>query len=451
MTKDIIRDITIIGAGPVGISAVFQAGMLNMTCNVVDILDKPGGQCSYLYPEKMIYDIPGYTKISAQDLIDNLLAQANPFKPKYYLNQKVLRINQLEECIEVITSLGIKIYSKTVVIATGGGSLEPNKIPLKIASQLEDIHIFYSVQSIEKFKDKSVMILGGGDSAVDWALNLFDSTKKIYLVHRREKFTAIPSNVDKLKELSQIKSTKICFEQNDNLYLEQNDSLKNFSNENLCLEQDDSLKSFSNEKLCLEQNENLKNFSLENSKSNFSENSSKDINSLEKNSDQGLDCLLKSHKLFNKSKEPNSIEILTGYQLSDIIHLNQISNLEESVKSNLKVHLSQDDINKTVEVDYILPFYGLKKQIFDLKFYQNEEVLSLDKLGNRISVNQFMQTSIKNIYAIGDISYYQTKLKLIMTGFAEGAVACHDIYSKIHHAAPKFEYSTTKGIPSGLD
>lgn len=367
-----MKDITIIGAGPVGIFAAFQAGMFNLTCNIVDTLDIAGGQCTHLYPEKMIYDIPGHIKITGIELIKNLIEQARPFEPSYYLGQKVAKIKKISNNhFEIITSKET-FQSRSILIATGAGSLEPNKIPLDIALELEGTNIFYSVQSIEKFRDKTVAIFGGGDSAIDWVLNLFGIAKKIYLIHRRDKFTAVPHNVDYIKDLAD----------------------KN--------------------------NMNAKENSLDEDAESF---------------------LHHSHKCENESN--TNIEILTGYQLHNIERNDHNQDWINVIIQNI-----EEKSFKTIKLNCILPFYGLKKQTSDLSVVIEDKPYELTRLENKVFVNQFMRTNIDGIYAIGDANTYDAKLKLIMTGFAESAIACHDIYIKLHNQKPKQEYSTTKGVPS---
>ena len=197
-------DVAIIGAGPVGLFAIFECGMLKMNCHVVDALEVPGGQCRALYPEKPIYDIPAYPRISAGDLIDQLEAQAAPFKPVYHLNQNVLDISKTDNDRWLVeTDRGTSINAKVVIVAGGVGAFGPNRPPLDHIESYEGTSIFYAVKSRNDFKDKTIVIAGGGDSAVDWAVSLSEVAKKIYVVHRRDKFRAAPDSVDKLHALHQ--------------------------------------------------------------------------------------------------------------------------------------------------------------------------------------------------------------------------------------------------------
>jgi thioredoxin reductase (NADPH) len=193
-------DIAIIGAGPSGLFAAFQAGMLGMKSCVIDALDVVGGQCAALYPEKPIYDIPAYPQIMAQELVDNLVKQAEPFKPEYLLSQQVTMLKKDRELFEIGTSKGNLIHAKAVVIAAGAGSFGPNRPPLEGLSSYEGKSVFYFIPRMSDFAGKKIVIAGGGDSALDWAVSLA-GIAKIYLVHRRNKFRAAPATVQKIYEL----------------------------------------------------------------------------------------------------------------------------------------------------------------------------------------------------------------------------------------------------------
>ncbi len=214
-------DIVIIGAGPVGLFAVFEAGMLKMRAHVVDSLDMVGGQCAALYPEKPIYDIPGYPTILAAELIEKLKAQAEPFKPAYHLGQKVERVQSAECRVQskgkndnsalstqhsvlwkVVTSKGVEITCNAIIIAAGCGAFGPNRPPLDKLEQYEGKSVFYMVGKREDFRGKKVAIAGGGDSAVDWAISLSEVAQKIYVVHRRAKFRSSPESAAKLQALA---------------------------------------------------------------------------------------------------------------------------------------------------------------------------------------------------------------------------------------------------------
>lgn len=196
-------DIVIVGAGPVGLFSVFEAGMLGMRCHVIDSLEGIGGQCTALYPEKPIYDIPAHPKIMAGDLIEKLKEQAAPFNPTYHLNEQVTGLQELEDGrFELKTSSGIEITAKAIFIAAGCGSFAPNKPPLAGIEEFEGKSVFYSVFRVDDFTSKSIVIAGGGDSAVDWALSLSKVASKIYVVHRRDKFRAAPETVRQMQEIA---------------------------------------------------------------------------------------------------------------------------------------------------------------------------------------------------------------------------------------------------------
>lgn len=195
-------DIVIIGGGPIGIFAIFEAGMLDMSCCLIESQDSIGGQCKYLYPEKPIYDIPAYPVISAEELIEKLKEQADGFKPVYRCGIAAYKITQIENNkFHVELENGEIVESKAVIISGGCGSFEPNKPIVENIDSVAKEHIHYCVESKAYFANKKVVIAGGGDSAVDWAVSLNDIAYKIYLVHRREKFRCHPSNIKKLYDL----------------------------------------------------------------------------------------------------------------------------------------------------------------------------------------------------------------------------------------------------------
>lgn len=204
MSSPAIRtDVVIVGAGPVGIFAIFECGMLKMQCHVVDSLDVPGGQCAALYPEKPIYDIPGYPEIDALALIDRLQEQAEPFSPVYHLGQQVERLTALEgDRWLVETSAGTRIDARAVIVAAGVGAFGPNRPPLEGLETYEGKSVFYMVTRREDFRGKRVVIAGGGDSAVDWVLSLSEVADRIMVVHRRPKFRAAPESVSRMEALA---------------------------------------------------------------------------------------------------------------------------------------------------------------------------------------------------------------------------------------------------------
>lgn len=349
--EDSTNDVIIIGAGPVGLFAAFQAGIFEMKCTVIDSCHTVGGQCAHLYPDKMIYDIPAFTKIKAIDLINNLKAQADTFNTKYYLSETVIDIKQnnnndihtdgntpisADYIYSVTTKSGIVLYTRSVILAVGGGAFDSNKlcIPNTNIEKFEDHSIFYSVSKKEIFQNKNVAIVGGGDAAVDWAITLAKFASNVYFIHRRDKLRCIPANQSILQELI---------------------------------------------------------------------------------------------------KEGYIIPIIP-YQISNI------SGINEQIKKVSLLSFNKKLLQKDIEVDYLLAFLGLKN---DFTFMKNWGI-QVEK--ERIHVQQHScETNLKMVYAIGDVSYYEGKMKLILTGFAEAASACHHIFTKIHRNPTfNFQHSTNK-------
>ncbi len=198
----IVTDVVIIGAGPCGLFAVFELGLLDIKCQVIDILDRAGGQCTELYPEKPIYDIPALPIVTGQELTDRLLEQIKPFNAGFHFSQMVTELRKLDEGdFEVKTDAGTVFRSKVVVIAAGGGSFQPKKPPIPGIDAYENTSVFYAVRKIEAFRGKDVLIVGGGDSALDWTLNLHPVAKSLTLLHRRDDFRAAPDSVNKMRKL----------------------------------------------------------------------------------------------------------------------------------------------------------------------------------------------------------------------------------------------------------
>lgn len=198
----ITTDAVIIGAGPVGLFAVFELGLLDIRADLVDILDRPGGQCTELYPEKPIYDIPAIPVVTGQELTDRLVEQIKPFDPVFHFNQRAETIRRNEDgTLTVETDVGTRIDAKVVIIAAGGGSFTPKRPPLPGIEAFEGRSVFYSVRRMEDFRGRDIVIVGGGDSALDWTLNLQPIARSLTLIHRRDKFRAAPDSVNKMLAL----------------------------------------------------------------------------------------------------------------------------------------------------------------------------------------------------------------------------------------------------------
>src|SRR5438094_3370405 len=195
-------DVAIIGAGPVGLFAVFECGMLQMRCAVFDALPEPGGQCAALYPEKPIYDIPGYPRIDAAELVERLIEQASPFAPVFHLGQAVAGLTATPDGFVVENAAGVRVAARAVVIAAGAGAFGPNRPPLAGIEAFEEKSVFYLVRRREDFRGRRVVIAGGGDSAVDWALSLAEVAERVMVVHRRAKFRAAPQSAARLQTLA---------------------------------------------------------------------------------------------------------------------------------------------------------------------------------------------------------------------------------------------------------
>ena len=306
-------DVVIIGAGPVGLFAIFELGLLNISCHVIDNLDKPGGQCAELYPEKPIYDIPSRVSISGQELTDDLLAQAKPFKPVYHLSQQVEKIEKLEsnEWL-IVTSVNKSIQAKCIVIAAGAGSFVPRKLPIKDIEHLEEKNILYAVRNKSILEGKKLLIVGGGDSALDWT-NELSKTSNVTLMHRRKEFKASPDSVSKMLELE-------------------------------------------------------------------------------------------------KNKKVNFL-------------LGQIDSIEDLKNTKIKVITKNNEETESFEVDYLLPFFGLKMELGPIANWG----LNLEE--NLIAVDtEKFETSVPSIFAIGDINTYPGKLKLILSGFHEAALMAQECF-----------------------
>ncbi len=200
-------DVVIIGAGPVGLFTIFECGMLKLKMHIFDALHVVGGQCATLYPEKPIYDIPACPVLLGQELVDNLKKQAEPFQPLYHMEQKVTHIEPLEDAEghlwKITSDKGVVVHTKALIIAAGVGAFGPNRPPLDNIEEFEGTSIHYFIASKKQYSNKNVVIAGGGDSAVDWAIALSETAKNVTLVHRRSKFRAAPASLEKLHLLIQ--------------------------------------------------------------------------------------------------------------------------------------------------------------------------------------------------------------------------------------------------------
>tara|TARA_E500000178_G_scaffold48051_1_gene43264 strand:- start:387 stop:1403 length:1017 start_codon:yes stop_codon:yes gene_type:complete len=322
-------DVVIIGAGPVGLFAIFELGLLNISCHVIDNLDKPGGQCAELYPEKPIYDIPSRVSISGQELTDDLLAQAKPFKPVYHLSQQVEKVEKLEsgEWL-IITSVNKSIKAKCIVIAAGAGSFVPRKLPISDIAHLEEKNILYAVRNKSILEGKKLLIVGGGDSALDWT-NELSKTSNVTLMHRRKEFKASPDSVSKMLELE-------------------------------------------------------------------------------------------------KDKKVNFL-------------LGQIKGIEDLKNDKIKVITKNNEETKNFEVDYLLPFFGLKMELGPIANWG----LNLDENLIKVDTEKF-ETSVPSIFAIGDINTYPGKLKLILSGFHEAALMAQECFKYCYPDKKNiFRYTTS--------
>ena len=318
----------IVGAGPTGLFCAHQLGIIGLKCEIIDNLDKIGGQCIELYPDKPIYDIPAVPECTGEELTNNLIEQIKPFNFNFYLNDRVQELIQENENWLVKTTNGKEFMTPNVIIAGGVGSFEPRKFPTKSAEKFDGTSVLYSIKDKTIFKDKSVVIFGGGDSALDWAIEL-SKNSKVSLVHRREEFRGAAASVQKIKELSQ----------------------------------------------------------------------------------------------------KNIINLFTKYSIKDV---KGNGSLEEVEIKN------EEGESKIIKADYVLGFFGLIMQLGPIA----EWGLNLDKKVIPVNTENF-ETNKKGIFAIGDICTYPGKLKLILSGFHEGALAARGCFK---YARPnekyRFEFTT---------
>ncbi|HMN36356.1 MAG TPA: NAD(P)/FAD-dependent oxidoreductase [Hyphomicrobium sp.] len=200
--ETIETDCVIIGAGPCGLFAVFELGLLDIKSHVVDILDRPGGQCAELYPEKPIYDVPALPIVTGQELTDRLMEQIKPFGPQFHYSERIDSLVRLEDGrFRLVTDAGTEFITKVVVIAAGGGSFTPKRPPLDGIETYEGKSVFYAVRKMETMRGRDIVVVGGGDSALDWTLSLQPLARSLTLIHRRDEFRAAPHSVDQMRAL----------------------------------------------------------------------------------------------------------------------------------------------------------------------------------------------------------------------------------------------------------
>ncbi len=320
-------DAVIIGAGPTGLFTAHQLKLIGLNCEIVDNLDKIGGQCIELYPDKPIYDIPAIPECTGEELTNNLVEQLKPFNIKFHLSERVDELKKNNSNWEIKTNKGTKFSTPNVIIAGGVGSFEPRKFNLKECEKYENNSVLYSVKDKSVFKGKTVSIFGGGDSAIDWALEL-SKDSKVNLIHRRDEFRGAQLNVNKVHDL-------------------------------------------------------------------------------------------------NKS---GKIKLFTKYQLKTV---NGKDNLE-----SIEIESDDKDIKK-LDTDYILGFFGLIMKLGPIVDWG----LNIDKKTIPVDTEKF-ETNQKGIYAVGDICNYPGKLKLILSGFHEGALAARACF-KLARPDEKYRFEFT--------
>ena len=331
VTEPIKTDVLIIGAGPCGLFAVFELGLLDMKAHLVDILDKIGGQCAELYPEKPIYDIPGIPFITGAGLTDALMAQIKPFGPTFHLGEMIESVEKIgDPLFRVRTDQGKVFEAKIVVIAAGGGSFQPKRPPVPGIEAYEGKSVFYAVRKMDAFRDKRLLIVGGGDSALDWTINLHPVAKRVTLLHRRDQFRAAPDSVNKMRSLV---------------------------------------------------------------------------------ADGQMD-----------------------------LKLGQVTSLEGDDGNVVAAQVKPDKGEPyRIECDAVLPFFGLTMKlgpVTDWGIKLDGELIPVDTAA--------FETNVPGVFAIGDINTYPGKLKLILSGFHEGALMAQKAY---HYVYPDkrlvFQYTTS--------
>ena len=330
MSDQIKTDCLIVGAGPVGLFAIFELGILGLSAQVVDNLDKIGGQCAELYPDKPIYDIPGLPECTGLSLVENLQKQIEPFKTQFHLNERIDSIKNEKDLWLVTTSKGKKFVTPNIFIAGGVGSFEPRKPPLENVAKYEDKGVSYSVSDKNFYKDKKVIIFGGGDSALDWTVELSKITNKLVLVHRRDEFKAVNHTVEQMREL--VKEGKVILQ--------------------------------------------------------------------------------------------------TKNQIEDVIGEDKV---KKCVIKDNEGNLSE------IDCDEILIFHGLKMELGPI----NDWGLNLYEKQIEVNTENF-QTNLPGVFAMGDISYYPGKLKLILSGFHEASLAAQEAFRRARpDETLTFRYTTS--------
>ena len=332
--SDIIKtDALIVGAGPCGLFAVFELGLLDIKCHLVDILPKVGGQCSELYPEKPIYDIPGFPVVTGQGLVDNLMAQIHPFHPVFHLGEMVEGLEVLgtpgAPLFRVATDAGKVFECKAVLIAAGGGSFQPKKPPIAGIDAYEGTSVHYAVRKMETMRGKRIVIVGGGDSALDWTLNLQPLAQRVTLIHRRDAFRAAPHSVNAMR------------------------------------------------------------------------------------------ALVASGAMDFRLGQVTALEGAGGVLAGAVVK-------------------GEDGSLETLPCDALMPFFGLTMKLGPIAAWGlglNENLVPAD--------TQKFETSVPGIFAIGDINTYPGKLKLILSGFHEGALAAQRVHRYVFPDKKlTFQYTT---------
>ncbi len=334
MSETIETDVVIVGAGPVGLFAVFELGLLDIKAHLIDILPKGGGQCAELYPEKPIYDIPGFPVITGQGLVDNLMKQIEPFRPVFHLGEMVASLETLGSAeapsFRLTTDSGKAFSCKAVIVAAGGGSFLPKKPPIDGVEAFEGTGVRYAVRRMEDLRGQRILIVGGGDSALDWTVNLQPLAKRLTLLHRRDAFRAAPHTVEKMRSLVAAGA---------------------------------------------------------------------------------LD-----------------------------LHLGQVIALKGEAPALTAAIVRHDDGSTAeIPVDVMLPFFGLTMKlgpIADWGLELSENLIPVD--------TEKFETNVPGLFAVGDINTYPGKLKLILSGFHEGALAAQRIHRYVYpHKRLVFQYTTS--------